>query len=139
MPELDASTPPTLRWAAWLAFVYAALVLAYATYAQVQSDWVHSRDYLSGLVRTVGFVVIGMGLLRRLKFSWWLGMAFSLYLLLGSLFALGVLFALRGSADRPVLPALFMPVALVSMALLIGLVALLAHPQSRAAVRATTS
>ena len=129
---MDSTIPPTARWAAWLAFAYAAVVLAYATYGQVQSDWVNARDYFSGIVRASGYVIIGYGLLRRLKFAWWLAMGFSAYLLVGGLFAVGVLAALRGP-DRPALPSLFVPVAVVSLALLIAIVALLAHPKTRAA------
>ena len=128
---MEPTIPPTVRWAAGLAFADAAVVLAYATYGQVQSDWVNARDYASGLVRTIGFVVIGYGLLRRLKFAWWLGVAFSAYLLLGGVFALVVLYALRGSADRPPLPTLFVPVAVTSLAILAAFIALLAHPKSR--------
>ena len=136
---MDATTPPTLRWAACLAFAYAAVVLAYATYAQVQSDWVNSRDYFSGIVRTIGYVVIGYGLLRRLKFAWWLGMGFSIYLLAGGLFAVVVLTALRGSADRPPLLPLFIPTVAVSLGILAAFVALLAHPRTRAAVGVTSA
>lgn len=129
---MEPTIPPTVRWAAWLAFAYAAVVLAYATYGQVQSDWVNARDYFSGIVRTIGYVIIGYGLLRRLKFAWWLGVGFSAYLLLGGVFALVVLFALRGSADRPALPSLFMPAAFTSLGILIAFVAMLVHPKTRA-------
>ena len=128
--------PQTLRWAAWLAFAYAGVVLANATIGQMTTDWVDAKDYVRGLIRTVGYIAIGVGLLRRSKIAWWAGIGISAWLLLLALFAFGVLLALRTPEAVAALPPFFIPVAVTTTSLLVAIVVLLAHPSTRAAIRA---
>src|SRR5688572_17396258 len=61
----------TLKWAAWLAFAYAAVVIINATVLQALNYWEPV------LLRTAGFVISGAGLLRRARWAWLLALAWS--------------------------------------------------------------
>lgn len=127
---------PTLRWAAWLCFIYAAIILVNATIGQVSTDWADARDYVRGLIRVGGYIGIGVGLLRRSKGVWWIGVGITGWLLLLALVAFGAMFALRDSAGMAALPPMFVLVAIVTTGLLLGIFVLLVHPQTRATWRA---
>lgn len=139
---MTASSPPatpiipnTLKWAAWLAFAYAAVVIANATALQFLTDWVEARDYPRGLIRAGGFALIGYGLLRRARWAWWISIGLSSLLLLVGVVGMVAFFAVRTPEADTMLPPMFVPVAIVTIALLAAMVVLLAHPRSRAASR----
>jgi hypothetical protein len=128
-------TPLTLRWAAWLALVYAVVILANATVGQVLTGWEDAKDYPRGLIRAGGFVLIGIGLLRRAKWAWWFGVGMSSFLLLMGLFAVGALLVLHTPETTTSVPPLFLPVAMLTTGLLVAIIILLLHPRTRAAFR----
>ena len=135
MDDTQNPIPGTLRWAALLAFAYAAIVLVNATVLQQLNGWSEIRDYPRGVVRAIGYSVVGYGLLRGAKWAWWLGVVVSSFLVVAGALATVTLLALRDPNTAPQLPPGFLFVAPISMGLLVLQVVLLLMPQSRTAVR----
>lgn len=132
-----AATPTlanTLRWAAWVAFTYAAVVILNTTVLQALSYWVH------GLTRAAAFVAIGAGLLRHARWARLFGFGLSLYFLGVGCIDFGRWVAFPNAPWLSTnLPHMSAPVTAVATALLASLVVLLVHPRSRATIRAVNS
>jgi hypothetical protein len=139
MTASAAATTPTLastvKWAACLAFTYAAVVIVNATVLQALNR-VTASFYLAALFRAALFVMIGIGLLRRARWAWLLGLGLSSLILGVRGIDFGLMLAFRTPWSNTIYPPMVPPVAAVATALLAAIVALLLHPRSRAAIRA---
>lgn len=140
MTAAAAATTPTLpdsiKWAAWVAFTYAAVVTVHTMLPQALNQSLDTRDSLRGLLRAALFFMTGLGLLRRARWAWSLGLGLSfLYLAVAGIdFGLWLVFRIRWWDSM--LPSMVAPVAAVAASLLAALVVLLVHPRTRAAIRA---
>lgn len=132
-PATTPTLPSTLKWAAWLAFTYAAVVIINATLLRGLST--QPTDY-QVVIRAALFVLVGVGLLRRVRWARSLGLGLS-FLFLGMRgIDLGLSLAFGTPWTHTELPRMAPPVAAVSTALLAAFVILVLQPQSRAAIRA---
>jgi hypothetical protein len=135
MTATAAATTPkpanTLKWAAWLAFAYAAVVIVNTTVLQALSYRVE------GLTRAAAFVAIGVGLLRRARWAQLFGLGLSLYFLGFSFIDFGRWIAFRTPWLSTNLPRMSHVVTAVATALLAALLVLLLHPRSRAMIRSS--
>ena len=123
--------PSTLKWAAWLAFTYAALVIANLIV-------VHGMNYWEdGLSMAAIFVAAGVGLLRRARWAWLLALAFCAFHLGADAIDLSVwlTYQTRWASYDSTMPQMTPRVAAVAASVLAALVVLLVHPRTRAAIR----
>jgi hypothetical protein len=127
--------PTTLRAAAVLLVAYGIVVLVNATVLQMRSDWEGVSEYPRAIVRAVGMAVLAWGLLRRLRWFWWLAVGLALFWIVTAMAGVALIRSLGTAETDPILaPGFYWTLALTT-ALLTAAVVLLLLPSSRAAFR----
>ena len=138
-PDTAVGTLPlSVRTAAALLFIYAVFVIANASYWQIASGWEDASDYPRGVIRFAGVTLIAIGLLRRQRWAWWLGVL--LPLLLIALFVLNIAVILRAGGTGGLLGfagSLTGPIVIAACPIMA--MTLLLLPASRAAFRSSSS
>ena len=140
-PTAEATTPKsagTLKAAAWVAFAYAAFMLGHIIMLGMQTDGLESTAYVRRMIDASLFVLIGVGLLRRARWGWFFGLAWTsmILVLAGSDLAISVAYDWKWSDSW--FFGLSRRSAAVNAALLAVLLVLLLHPRSRRAIRSAT-
>ena len=125
-----ARVPVTVRIAAGALALHAVLALVQAAGGPIA---VVAGDRVRALAVAVGMLATAWGLLRALRWAWWLAIGTSVLLLVTWGAALYLVSRLSG--DRPTLPVAT-PAGAVGAAVLFVAVVLLLLPRSRAAFRA---
>lgn len=134
MQEPLKPLPMTVKAAAALLLIYGLWVVWRATVLQQAGDWADAGDYPRAWVRLAGMALIAVGLLRRRRWAWWLGVLLpALFVVTGlALVVIALSFAGRdglvGFAGDMTDVVVAVPVVLTSVTLLL-------LPRSRAAFR----
>ena len=100
----------------------------------VLGSWAEPADYPRALLRVFGALVIAWGLLRGLRWAWWLGIGLAGFWLVVGVGAFGGSL-LIGDGDQP-LPTVLLMSVVPGAVLLVAAVVSLLLPESRAAFRA---
>lgn len=134
MSQLGRTTgmPASVNTAAGLLLVYGAAVLLNATVVQSAGGWVASRDIPWALAQLIAATAIAWGLVRRARWAWWLGIAFSAFWLAAS--ALPLLVIERRDVYWPP-PSGFQTLLVASLGALAIALVLLVSPSARRAFR----
>ena len=131
-PDDRSALPLSLRAAAGLLVLYGVAVVLNATVMYGAAQWMTSRELPSAIVRLAGTVLVAWGLLRRLRWAWWLGLVLTTFWLVTG--AAAVLVLQRG--DVHWLQPSRLQILLVVSLLALGLsLALLLSPSARAVFR----
>lgn len=130
----SAPVPRPVRAAALLTALYGVMVLANALVLQTAGGWAAAGEFPRALVRLAGCGLIAYGLMRGLRWAWWVGVVFGGFWALMGAGALLVLGRMGAWHTLP-LPG-FSAAFLVASVLVIGAaLALLLQPASRDAFR----
>jgi hypothetical protein len=126
--------PRQVRTAALLLVAYGVMVVAHALILQQAGGWAEAREFPRALLRLFGCGLIAFGLMRGLRWAWWVGViAAGFWSLMGG--GALLIFARTGAWDQLPMPAVTGPVLFVGVLLVAGALALLLQPGSRDAFR----
>jgi hypothetical protein len=128
--------PASVKLAAALFVGYGLAVALNATVMQAAAGWGAPHDFPRAILRLIGTGLIAWGLLRRVRWAWWLGLLLAVYWL--SAGALAVLVLERGDVYW-LPPSGFQTLLVVSLVCLGAAVALLLSPSARAVFRRPVS
>ncbi|HEX6042334.1 hypothetical protein [Longimicrobium sp.] len=133
MPSPSA-IPRSVRTAAMLFALYGVMVLANALVLQTAGGWADAGEFPRALLRLFGCGAIAYGLMRGVRWAWWVGVVFAGFWSVMGAGALLVI-ARMGAWDTLPMPG-FSAAFLVCSVLVVGAAfALLLQPASRDAFR----